>query len=133
MERGDPDATVVVADHQHTVSSAEVLAESAFHATKATTDRQNRRPQTEPLPLDAPARRIVRFVLLGEVFAGGRLTGGPYRCALCGAVIILPFDATPKVKVAAASGRPTWRILSIGNEEVHRCEMRTTRSEPANT
>jgi len=87
-----------------------------------------------PPALDAPRRRIVRFVLLAGSLRGDDMRlmgGGPYRCALCGAVLNLPFDATPKVKIAAASGRPTWRILSIGHEEVHRCEMSTTRSEPA--
>jgi hypothetical protein len=33
MERGDPDSTVLVAGHQHTVCSAEVLAEPVSHAT----------------------------------------------------------------------------------------------------
>src|SRR5439155_17312717 len=92
-----------------------------------------------PLPTGRGTRgRVVAFVPLGRVSlregTNMRLTGGPYRCALCGAVLVnLPFDATPKVKIAAASGRPTWRILSIGVEEVHRCEMPTKRSEPAET
>src|SRR5207253_6358288 len=82
------------------------------------TDRQNRRPQTEPY---YPCTRTLEWSYTPVAAGSPRgddmrlMGGGPYRCALCGAVLILPFDATPKVKIAAASGRPTWRILSIGN------------------
>jgi hypothetical protein len=48
-----------------------------------------------------------------------------YTCAHCGAVLNLRLDATPKVTIKGASGKPTVRVLSVGREEVHRCEMPT--------
>jgi hypothetical protein len=45
-----------------------------------------------------------------------------YECVLCCAVLDLPIDATPKVTIKAASGKPTWRVLSVDGKEIHRCE-----------
>jgi hypothetical protein len=54
-----------------------------------------------------------------------RVQDGRYVCALCGAVLDLPMEATPKVMIKAASGQPTWRVLSVGRKEIHRCERPT--------
>jgi len=55
-----------------------------------------------------------------------RLTSGRYQCAVCGADLDVPADATPKVMIKAGSGKPTVRLLSIGGKEIHRCERPTT-------
>jgi hypothetical protein len=55
-----------------------------------------------------------------------RLTSDRYQCAVCGADIAIPADATPKVMIKAGSGKPTVRLLSIGGKEIHRCERPTT-------
>jgi hypothetical protein len=55
-----------------------------------------------------------------------RRRGDRYECALCGAELDVPFDATPKVTIKAASGQPNVRVLSIGRKEIHRCEAKPT-------
>jgi hypothetical protein len=54
-----------------------------------------------------------------------QLRNDRYTCAHCGAVLDLPLDASPKVMIKAASGKPTVRVLSIKGDEIHRCEMPT--------
>jgi len=54
-----------------------------------------------------------------------RLLNGTYECAQCGLVLDIPSDAHPKVTIKAASGQPTWRVLTRGGKEIHRCEMPT--------
>ena len=53
-----------------------------------------------------------------------RVREGQYECALCSARLDLPFNARPKVMIKAATGQPTWRVLSIAGQEIHRCERR---------
>ena len=54
-----------------------------------------------------------------------RLTGDKYSCAVCGEVLDIPADAHPQTTLKAASGQPTWRVLTRDNKEIHRCEMPT--------
>ena len=54
-----------------------------------------------------------------------RLQGAKYCCAVCGEVLDIPADAHPRTTLRAASGQPTWRVLTRDNKEIHRCEMPT--------
>ncbi len=46
---------------------------------------------------------------------------GKWTCKQCGAVLDIPADRRPDVTIAAASGRPNVRILTIDGAEIHRC------------
>ena len=46
---------------------------------------------------------------------------GKWTCKQCGAVLDIPADRQPDVMIAAASGQPNVRILTIDGEEIHRC------------
>jgi hypothetical protein len=48
---------------------------------------------------------------------------GSYVCAHCGVAVNLAADETARVTIFAASGRPNVRVVSIGGNEVHRCEI----------
>ena len=44
---------------------------------------------------------------------------------ICGEVLDIPADARTRTTIKAASGQPTWRVLTRDNKEIHRCEMPT--------
>jgi hypothetical protein len=52
-----------------------------------------------------------------------RLRDGRTECALCGAALDIPEGVTPTITIHAASGRPNIRVISIGREEIHRCQI----------
>jgi hypothetical protein len=52
-----------------------------------------------------------------------RLHDGRYYCALCGELLDVPLLDDPHVIIHAASGRANVRILKLGTEEIHRCEV----------
>jgi len=48
---------------------------------------------------------------------------GNWNCVHCGAPIDLPTHKAPRIGLAAASGKPTMRTLTVDGFEVHRCEL----------
>jgi hypothetical protein len=58
-----------------------------------------------------------------------RVRDGKYACALCAA----PLDVAPgeKIMVAvhAASGQPNVRVLTAGEREIHRCNIKVAGSD----
>ena len=46
---------------------------------------------------------------------------GLWTCRQCGAVLDIPAGRRPEVMIAAASGQPNVRILTIDGKEIHRC------------
>jgi hypothetical protein len=46
-----------------------------------------------------------------------------YRCTMCDAVIHVESDAKPVVVIVADSGRSPERVITVGDVEVHRCEI----------
>lgn len=50
-----------------------------------------------------------------------KLRDGSYRCSLCGKVLHLPRDAHVHFSVHAASGKANVRVITVGDEEIHRC------------
>lgn len=46
---------------------------------------------------------------------------GHWECKQCGAVVDVPAGRQPDVMIAAASGQPNVRILTIDGTEIHRC------------
>jgi hypothetical protein len=59
-----------------------------------------------------------------------RLDGGSYDCDVCGAVLDLPPGSLPYPMMVATSEGPKVRVLWMGGEEVHRCEIPDS-AEPA--
>jgi len=58
-----------------------------------------------------------------------RIRDGKYECALCAA----PLDVAPGerviVAVHAASGHPNVRVLTVGEREIHRSEIKPAGSD----
>jgi hypothetical protein len=50
-----------------------------------------------------------------------RTERGQWVCKQCGAHLEVPEGQRPDVMIAAASGQPNMRILSIDGREIHRC------------
>jgi len=46
---------------------------------------------------------------------------GRWTCKQCGTVLDVPAGRRPDVMIAAASGQPNVRILTIDGAEIHRC------------
>jgi hypothetical protein len=46
-----------------------------------------------------------------------------YRCTTCNAVIHVESDARPVVVIAAHSGNPPERVVTVSDVEIHRCEI----------
>ena len=46
-----------------------------------------------------------------------------YRCTLCSVVVHVETDETPVDMIAAESGQAPERVVSIGDVEIHRCEV----------
>ena len=46
---------------------------------------------------------------------------GEWTCKQCGVVLDVPEGRRPDVTIAAASGQPNVRILTVDGEEIHRC------------
>ena len=44
-----------------------------------------------------------------------------YVCTLCNATVVVSGEERPVVMLAADSGQPNVRIVSVANVEVHRC------------
>lgn len=45
------------------------------------------------------------------------------ECALCGAPVTIPNDATVQTSITQGAGKPNVRVLSMNGEEFHRCEI----------
>ena len=52
-----------------------------------------------------------------------RLNNDEYECTLCGLVLDLAKDQRPLVTIAAASGKPNMRTISVDGREIHRCQI----------
>jgi hypothetical protein len=48
---------------------------------------------------------------------------GQWRCLQCGSVVIAPDEAKAHAVFATGSGKPRVRILSAGDDEIHRCSV----------
>ena len=44
-----------------------------------------------------------------------------YVCTLCNTTVVVSGEERPVVVIAAQSGQPNVRVVSVKNEEVHRC------------
>jgi hypothetical protein len=44
-----------------------------------------------------------------------------WTCKQCGTALDVPAGRRPDVMIAAESGRPNVRILSVDGREIHRC------------
>ena len=53
-----------------------------------------------------------------------RKRDGKWTCKQCGTILDVPAGRKPDVTIAAASGQPNVRILTIDGVEVHRCVIR---------
>jgi len=50
-----------------------------------------------------------------------RIRPDTYECSLCGAIVEVSGDARPVVMMAAQSGEPNVRVVTVEGVEVHRC------------
>jgi hypothetical protein len=58
-----------------------------------------------------------------------RVVDGSYKCSRCGTDLPLEGGDRPHVVFVAVSGKPTVRVLTVHDVEVHRCEVREPRVE----
>jgi hypothetical protein len=58
-----------------------------------------------------------------------RLHEGRYECALCGAVLPVPLNATPRSMIKAASDKSRTRALILDGEVIHECNADPNRDE----
>ena len=52
-----------------------------------------------------------------------RLLDGKVVCKRCGAQLDVPEGETPKVTFHTVSGEPLTRVLKVGTDELHSCEV----------
>ena len=52
-----------------------------------------------------------------------QLLDGKFVCKHCGAPLDLPEGESPKVTFHAVSGEPLTRVLKVGTDELHSCEI----------
>jgi hypothetical protein len=52
-----------------------------------------------------------------------QLLDGRVVCKYCGAQLEVPEGEVPKVTFHAVSGEPLTRVLKVGNDELHSCEI----------
>jgi hypothetical protein len=51
------------------------------------------------------------------------LDGRRYECTYCGVVLELPEGDRPLMTIFARGGHPKERIVTVGDAEVHRCNI----------
>jgi hypothetical protein len=53
---------------------------------------------------------------------------GKVLCKLCGAQLDIPHGETPKVTFYAVTGGPLTRVMKVGADELHSCDVAPQRS-----
>ena len=58
-----------------------------------------------------------------------RIRDGKFECALCSAPLDVAQGERVMVALHAASGQPNVRVLTVGEHEIHRCEIKPAGSD----